>query len=193
MLRFFNAVNETCGCSYSPPESKLIYLDWWVPLLRGDGFLMPLFRVRVVGNSNSCSGIFTRAFFAFSSLASFFSGSLISPAHLDTHILIHIIAVDRSKWKLLFSFQTPLPYFHPFNAASSSPTVIRGVHCRPFLLWVGFIFFILQRKTVNMNYSMTWFYQSRIVWIAIPCQVLLVLNCHWKNIMMKYCLTTKFQ
>lgn len=38
--------------------------------LRGPGgFRMPLFRMRAGGASNSCSGIFTLAFFAFSSLA----------------------------------------------------------------------------------------------------------------------------
>jgi len=83
----FNVTNKTSDLNRSTLIGEY---HFWGEI----GFRMPLFRVRVGGNSNSCSGIFTRAFLAFSSLAPS-SVDPLSPqrtwkcdGHTHTHIRI---------------------------------------------------------------------------------------------------------
>lgn len=104
---------------------------------------MPLFRVRVGANSNSCSGILTRAFLAFSSLAP----SSVDPLSPQRTCATHTHITSCSSTLFQNPFHRTRSYFHSFNAANPSSTVIRGVHRRPVLLGIAIFLFILYRES----------------------------------------------
>lgn len=110
------------------------------------GFCVPLLSVHRENSSGSHSGIVTRAFLAFSSLAPS-SVDPLSPQRTcmwNTAIRLEPQALNPHPTCRLSS---PTPYLHPLDPAHSPPPIVGGIYHWPFFLGHSVILLILKHKT----------------------------------------------